>query len=173
LWPPAQWPQAAHAAGDELQALADRERVQAANHPVTLISRKKLERARIEARERMLAAAASHALSAGIADLSPLCQAVVRHPPSVTTDLPEGGDGDYFLDDRDRARPCPGGRRCWTGDRRTAGAPRIRRCPREPPRRRFTAQYKLDVVAEYDAAPPGEKGAVLRREGLYSSHVIE
>src|ERR1019366_1469047 len=30
-----------------------------------------------------------------------------------------------------------------------------------------------DVVAEYDAAPAGEKGAVLRREGLYSSHVIE
>jgi transposase len=29
------------------------------------------------------------------------------------------------------------------------------------------------VVAEYDAAPAGEKGAVLRREGLYSSHVIE
>src|ERR1700751_4581004 len=40
-------------------------------------------------------------------------------------------------------------------------------------RRTFTAQYKLDVVAEYDAAPAGEKGAVLRREGLYSSHVIE
>jgi transposase len=40
-------------------------------------------------------------------------------------------------------------------------------------RRRFTAQYKLDVVAEYDAAPADEKGAVLRREGLYSSRVIE
>src|SRR5258707_13521981 len=40
-------------------------------------------------------------------------------------------------------------------------------------RRSFTAQYKLDVVAEYDAAAAGEKGAVLRREGLYSSHVIE
>jgi transposase len=45
--------------------------------------------------------------------------------------------------------------------------------PGKARRRRFTAQYKLDVVAEYDAAPPGEKGAVLRREGLYSSHVIE
>ena len=29
------------------------------------------------------------------------------------------------------------------------------------------------VVAEYDAAPPGHEGAVLHREGLYSSHVIE
>ena len=45
--------------------------------------------------------------------------------------------------------------------------------PEKARRRRFTAQYKLDVVAEYDAAPTGEKGAVLRREGLYSSHVIE
>jgi transposase-like protein len=45
--------------------------------------------------------------------------------------------------------------------------------PERARRRSFTAQYKLDVVAEYDAAPDGEKGAVLRREGLYSSHVIE
>ena len=45
--------------------------------------------------------------------------------------------------------------------------------PERARRRSFTAQYKLDVVAEYDAAPAGEKGAVLRREGLYSSHVIE
>jgi transposase len=45
--------------------------------------------------------------------------------------------------------------------------------PEKARRRRFTARYKLDVVAEYDAAPAGEKGAVLRREGLYSSHVIE
>jgi len=30
--------------------------------------------------------------------------------------------------------------------------------PERARRRRFTAQYKLDVVAEYDAAAPGEKG---------------
>jgi hypothetical protein len=30
--------------------------------------------------------------------------------------------------------------------------------PERARRRRFTAQYKLDVVAEYDAAPAGEKG---------------
>jgi hypothetical protein len=29
------------------------------------------------------------------------------------------------------------------------------------------------MVAEYDAAADGQKGAVLRREGLYSSHIIE
>lgn len=42
-----------------------------------------------------------------------------------------------------------------------------------PKRRTFTAEYKLKIVAEYDAAEPGEKGALLRREGLYSSHVVE
>ena len=42
-----------------------------------------------------------------------------------------------------------------------------------PSRRSFPSEYKLAIVAEYEAAPNGEKGAVLRREGLYSSHVIE
>src|SRR5215217_4010832 len=45
--------------------------------------------------------------------------------------------------------------------------------PERARRRTFTAQYKLEIVAEYDAAPEGMKGAVLRREGLYSSHIIE
>lgn len=43
--------------------------------------------------------------------------------------------------------------------------------PERPRRRTFTAKYKLEVLAAYDAAPEGEKGAVLRREGLYSSHI--
>ena len=42
-----------------------------------------------------------------------------------------------------------------------------------PSRRSFTAAYKLAVVAEYEAAPHGEKGAVLRREGLHHSHIKE
>ena len=42
-----------------------------------------------------------------------------------------------------------------------------------PKRRTFSADYKLKIVAEYEAAEPGEKGALLRREGLYSSHVVE
>src|ERR1039457_2129820 len=41
--------------------------------------------------------------------------------------------------------------------------------PERARRRSFTAQYKLEVLAAYDAAGPGEKGAILRREGLYSS----
>ena len=42
-----------------------------------------------------------------------------------------------------------------------------------PRRRTFTAEYKLKMLEEYDAAEPGEKGALLRREGLYSSHLVE
>ncbi len=45
--------------------------------------------------------------------------------------------------------------------------------PERARRRTFTAKYKLEVLAAYDAAPDGEKGAVLRREGLYSSHLVE
>ena len=29
------------------------------------------------------------------------------------------------------------------------------------------------MLAAYDAAEPGEKGAILRREGLYSSHIVD
>ena len=44
----------------------------------------------------------------------------------------------------------------------------------ERPRRRvFTAEYKLQFLAEYEAAEPGQRGALLRREGLYSSHLVE
>lgn len=42
-----------------------------------------------------------------------------------------------------------------------------------PSRRTFSPEYKLAIIAEYENAPNGEKGAILRREGLYSSHVIE
>ena len=43
----------------------------------------------------------------------------------------------------------------------------------KPSRRAFSPAYKLAMVAAYESAPNGEKGALLRREGLYSSHIIE
>src|SRR5579872_2672884 len=44
----------------------------------------------------------------------------------------------------------------------------------KPTRRRFSAEYKLGILAEYDRiTDPGAKGALLRREGLYSSHIVE
>jgi len=42
-----------------------------------------------------------------------------------------------------------------------------------PTRRSFTAAYKAEIVGEYEAAPHGEKSGVLRREGLYHSHIKE
>jgi hypothetical protein len=42
-----------------------------------------------------------------------------------------------------------------------------------PKRRTFTAEYEASVLAEYDAADRGNGGAILRREGLYSSHIVE
>ena len=39
-------------------------------------------------------------------------------------------------------------------------------------RRQFTATYKLEILQEADGChAPGQLGALLRREGLYSSHL--
>ena len=46
--------------------------------------------------------------------------------------------------------------------------------PARPTRRRFSDEYKLDVVRRYDTlGDPHEKGALLRREGLYTSHIAQ
>ena len=43
----------------------------------------------------------------------------------------------------------------------------------KPKRRRFTAEYKLRLLREVERAKgAGEVGAILRREGLYSSHLV-
>ena len=44
----------------------------------------------------------------------------------------------------------------------------------KPTRRRFSTAYKLAILDEYaETTDPGAKGALLRREGLYSSHIVE
>jgi len=43
-----------------------------------------------------------------------------------------------------------------------------------PQRRTFTAQFKSRILAEYDTAPDAAaRGAVLRRERLYGSHILD
>ena len=74
---------------------------------------------------------------------------------SVSTEERQGGAGE-----RDRSSASSGPR--------AADGPSPR-----PSRRSFSPEYKLEIVAEYESAPNGEKGAILRREGLYSSHLIE
>lgn len=58
-----------------------------------------------------------------------------------------------------------------------SGAPEKVTSPERPKRRSFTAEYKLRIVREADAAvASGAEGAIgelLRREGLYSSHLTE
>ena len=62
----------------------------------------------------------------------------------------------------------------WHVDDGTASDGSGRPPYRNPVRRVFTPEYKLAVLAEYDAASEsGEKGAILRREGLYSSLITD
>jgi transposase len=44
---------------------------------------------------------------------------------------------------------------------------------RARPPRRFSADYKTRILAEYEHLSKAEKGALLRREGLYSSLLTE
>lgn len=55
------------------------------------------------------------------------------------------------------------------------GVPDDRDPAARPRRRRFDAEYKKRILAEYDALPvqSSERGALLRREGLYTSHLSE
>lgn len=46
--------------------------------------------------------------------------------------------------------------------------------PEKPKRRRFSAEFKLRILEEAErCTKPGELGLLLRREGLYSSHLAE
>ena len=46
--------------------------------------------------------------------------------------------------------------------------------PQRPVRRRFSAEYKLRIVEEANASTePGQVGALLHRESLYSSHLVD
>lgn len=44
---------------------------------------------------------------------------------------------------------------------------------RARPPRRYSAKYKARILAEYEGLSKGDKGALLRREGLYSSLISE
>jgi len=56
--------------------------------------------------------------------------------------------------------------------KRSAAAPPDPEVVDKPIRRRFTSEYKLRIVEEADrCTKPGEVGRLLRREGLYTSHL--
>ena len=59
------------------------------------------------------------------------------------------------------------------GERASAPAPVDPEVPARQARRRFTTAYKLEILRKADACSRhGELGALLRKEGLYSSHLI-
>ena len=59
-------------------------------------------------------------------------------------------------------------------DRATWSTPPDPEVPERARRRQFTAAYKLRILEAVDAARgTGQLGALLRREGLYSSHLVE
>lgn len=61
-----------------------------------------------------------------------------------------------------------------TNSSRTATLVAPTEVPAKKPRRSFTYEYKRAVLAEADrCTKPGEVGALLRREGLYSSHLTD
>ena len=65
------------------------------------------------------------------------------------------------------ARRATGASGPMTTSRAPAPDPEV---PAKPERRRFTAEYRLRILKDADACKkPGELGALLRREGLYSS----
>ena len=58
------------------------------------------------------------------------------------------------------------------GVRGVSGSPPDPELVERPRRRRFTARYKLVILEKADACTrPGEVGELLRREGLYTSHL--
>lgn len=60
-----------------------------------------------------------------------------------------------------------------TIERERAVVPPDAEVPARHARRRFTTAYKLEILRKADACTRhGELGALLRKEGLYSSHVV-
>jgi len=69
--------------------------------------------------------------------------------------------------------PVRSGQTGTSGNRKSLRAPLGPRGERAQ-RRWFSNDYKLAVLADYDrCSEPGEKGALLRREGLYSSIITD
>ncbi len=54
----------------------------------------------------------------------------------------------------------------------TQAAHPVTESPKKPKRRRFSAAYKLHILEEVErCTKPGEIGLLLRREGIYASHL--
>lgn len=80
------------------------------------------------------------------------------------------GEPERRGDERSEA-PRSGG--SLTGERADGAVPLDPEVPARHAKRRFTTGYKLEILRKADACTrPGELGALLRKEGLYSSHLV-
>ena len=85
---------------------------------------------------------------------------MIRMPETVEMDVVVGAEAEG-------ARRATGDSGPTTTSRAAAPDPEVRA---KPERRRFSAEYRLRLLQQADACKkPGELGALLRREGLYSS----
>ena len=89
---------------------------------------------------------------------------------SMLTGQSNVGEPERRGDERSEA-PRSGG--SPTFERAVAPAPPDPEVPARHVKRRFTTAYKLEILRRADACTrPGELGALLRKEGLYSSHLV-
>ena len=89
---------------------------------------------------------------------------------SMLADQSMVGEPERRGDERSEA-PRSGG--SPTIERAVAPAPPDPEVPARHVKRRFTTAYKLDILRRADACTrSGELGALLRKEGLYSSHLV-
>ena len=84
--------------------------------------------------------------------------------------LPAGSGPERAPFLQEREGPLPAGKKTSPGV--SAGDRRDPEVPERPVRRRFLAEYKLQILRQADACTePGQLGELLRREGLYASHL--
>jgi len=87
---------------------------------------------------------------------------MTRMPAVVEMDVVVGPEAEG-------ARRATGDSGPMTTSRATDPDPEV---PAKSQRRRFSAEYRLRILKQADACKkPGDVGALLRREGLYSSHL--
>lgn len=88
---------------------------------------------------------------------------MIRMPAAVELDVVVGAEAE-------EARRATGTSGPMTTSGASAPDPEV---PAKVQRRRYPVEYRLRILKEADACKkPGDLGALLRREGLYSSHLI-
>lgn len=93
---------------------------------------------------------------------------ILSHPPRAVEGPPERSEGERSEPERSGGGPSTAGASPAPAAREATGPEVLPKAKR----RRFSAEYRLRILQEADrCTQPGQIGALLRREGLYSSHL--